>query len=155
MQRFKVSDEVEVIGLGSHGFYIGQNVRIVSDLSPDGFYNCNPMNGRSSYYVAESNLKLINSNNMELKITKGRILAAAAKCGTAESVLKTMFPEAFEKKPILNSSISVGVDKVTLRAEGLVVPIIDWSESNMGSLYINIVSYAYKIEGDRLIITPK
>lgn len=34
----------------------------------------------------------------EFKITKERILAAAAKCGTAKATLETLFPEAFEKK---------------------------------------------------------
>jgi len=34
----------------------------------------------------------------ELKITKERVLAAASKCGEAKTVLKELFPEAFEPK---------------------------------------------------------
>ena len=32
---------------------------------------------------------------MELKITKDKVLAAAAKCSTAKATLETLFPEAF------------------------------------------------------------
>lgn len=32
----------------------------------------------------------------ELKITKEKVLAAAAKCSTAKETLKTLFPEAFD-----------------------------------------------------------
>ena len=33
---------------------------------------------------------------MELKITKDKVLQAAAKCSTAKATLETLFPEAFE-----------------------------------------------------------
>jgi hypothetical protein len=36
-----------------------------------------------------------NSMSEEIKITKERILEAAAKCSTAKEVLKVLFPEAF------------------------------------------------------------
>ena len=35
---------------------------------------------------------------MELKITKDKVLAAAAKCSTAKATLETLFPEAFEEE---------------------------------------------------------
>ena len=35
---------------------------------------------------------------MELKITKDKVLAAAAKCSTAKATLETLFPECFEKE---------------------------------------------------------
>ena len=47
--------------------------------------------------IQENAIKLIKSNDMsELKITKEKVLAAAAKCSTAKATLKTLFPEAFE-----------------------------------------------------------
>ena len=47
--------------------------------------------------IDEKGIKLIKSNNMsELKITKEKVLAAAAKCSTAKETLQTLFPEAFE-----------------------------------------------------------
>jgi hypothetical protein len=38
---------------------------------------------------------------MELKITKDKVLAAAAKCSTAKATLETLFPEAFEGEECL------------------------------------------------------
>lgn len=37
----------------------------------------------------------------ELKITKEKVLAAAAKCSTAKEVLKEMFPEVFKEESII------------------------------------------------------
>lgn len=38
----------------------------------------------------------------ELKITKEKVLAAAAKCSTAKETLQTLFPEAFEEEFIIS-----------------------------------------------------
>lgn len=47
--------------------------------------------------IGISGVKL-KSSNMELKITKDKVLAAAAKCSTAKATLETLFPEAFEEE---------------------------------------------------------
>jgi len=47
------------------------------------------------YYHRESRFKL-KTSNMELKTTKYKVLAEAAKCSTAKATLETLFPEAFE-----------------------------------------------------------
>lgn len=54
---------------------------------------------------------------MELKITKERILEAAAKCSQAKDTLKTLFPEAFEE----DKKVSLLFDdlKIENRTEGL------------------------------------
>ncbi len=50
---------------------------------------------KHNYYHPPSRFKL-KSPNMELKITKDKVLQAAAKCSTAKATLETLFPEAFE-----------------------------------------------------------
>ena len=50
---------------------------------------------KHNYYHPPSRFKL-KSSNMELKITKDKVLQAAAKCSTAKATLETLFPEAFE-----------------------------------------------------------
>jgi len=54
------------------------------------------------YYHRESRFKL-KTSNMELKTTKYKVLAAAAKCSTAKATLETLFPEAFEDEDLINS----------------------------------------------------
>lgn len=99
MEQFKVGDTVQVKGKGTHGFNIGDIVEIISGPTLGGHYECKINDQRPSYYIMPHNLKLINQNNMdEFKITKDRILAAAAKCSTAKATLETMFPEAFQGK---------------------------------------------------------
>jgi hypothetical protein len=50
----------------------------------------------------------------EYKITKENILKAADKCSTAKEVLKTLFPEAFDKDINLREIINVSeLEKIT------------------------------------------
>lgn len=103
MEQFKVGDEA-ILKHDYFGIPKGTKVKIVKD---DGTSNgCNfwiGTNGFNTAYdkvcVATNDLSPINSNqtNMdELKITKQRVLDAAARCGTAKATLETLFPEAFQ-----------------------------------------------------------
>lgn len=99
MEQFKVGDRVI-----STNFGVGR-VEIITT------YGTYPVEVKFSdhtiWYTKEGrrfsggeiDLFPINSNqtNMdELKITKQRVLDAAARCGTAKATLETLFPEAFQ-----------------------------------------------------------
>jgi len=64
--------------------YSGQNADHLG--IPRGYADC----------VSEDALELI-TNNMELKITKEKVLAAASQCPEAKETLKTLFPEVFRE----------------------------------------------------------
>lgn len=55
----------------------------------------------------------------ELKITKEKVLEAAAKCSTAKETLKTLFPEAFDDQKYfnLNSLVLDGFNEILITKE--------------------------------------
>ena len=100
MAQLNIGEKAEVIGMGAgryHGYKIGSKITIKDHCNARGYYTCS--NGIISQLIHFEDLKPINSNqtNMdELKITKQRVLDAAARCGTAKATLETLFPEAFQ-----------------------------------------------------------
>jgi hypothetical protein len=56
------------------------------------------------------------SKEMELKITKEKVLSAAKKCSQAKEVLKEMFPEVFEDDKFLNLDDSYFIDNMGYNA---------------------------------------
>jgi hypothetical protein len=54
----------------------------------------------------------------DLKVTKERVVAAAAKCGDAARVLKELFPDAFASTE-LGGSLTVGTDVVVSKSYAL------------------------------------
>lgn len=66
--------------------------------------------------------KKVEDNNMELKITKEKVLEAAQKCSKAKETLKTLFPEVFEDDKSVDVGSVVGKsffnnDFLTVRAD--------------------------------------
>jgi len=115
------------------------------------------MHEESGYesYCSTKRLKLINQNNMEdFKITKDRILAAAAKCGTAKATLETLFPEAFKSESVLPEHIEVmGINGRTILRN----TFRDKIKKN--HIYLNRNDFSFEIVEDDsrayLKVTPK
>jgi hypothetical protein len=55
----------------------------------------------------------------DLKVTKERVVAAAAKCGDAARVLKELFPEAFVKPHVASGELQIdGISRAEVREYG-------------------------------------
>jgi hypothetical protein len=103
-QQFKVGDIVQVATMEnlpneSRNWALGEGLKLGIDYtveSAEGGWVI-IKEGTNKFSHRESRFKL-KSSNMELKITKDKVLAAAAKCSTAKATLETLFPEAFEEE---------------------------------------------------------
>jgi len=56
---------------------------------------------------------------MELKITKDKVLQAAAKCSTAKATLETLFPEAFEENEQTKTAAKIKIFSELLNESNL------------------------------------
>lgn len=95
-----------------------------------------------------------NQNNMELKITKDKVLAAADQCGTAKAVLKTLFPEAFQSESVFEKDA-----KISSPNGDLVIRYSDWSDLKNNHLLLCDKRYDFELVEARenlyLKVTPK
>lgn len=99
--EFKEGDIVECVDTTRAAFTLGKEYVVISADSTGLTLRNN--NGNIGWYY-KRRFKLKTSNmEKELKITKDKVLAAAAKCSTAKATLETLFPEAFEDEDLINS----------------------------------------------------
>ena len=92
-QQIKSGDTVELIE-EAYCLTIGKDYNVV-DVSEDGRI-IHIKDDDGDYRKRNKSEFKLKSSNMELKTTKDKVLAAAAKCSTAKATLETLFPEAFE-----------------------------------------------------------
>lgn len=107
-------------------------------------------------YLLKEDCEIITKTNdmSELKITKEKVLEAAAKCPTAKETLKTLFPEFFEKEAL---PIEIKNNIVYVKDKPFVIGVrIGGKYLNRG-LFLN-ENYKWEIvkdEGDNLVLIAK
>lgn len=94
----------------------------------------------------------------DLKITKQRVLEAAANCSAAKETLKTLFPEIFEE-PIFQVENRTSPGKITDSKNRPVVEISGFPDINQNHLCLNHHAFDFDIVdlkgGKYLKVTPK
>ena len=106
-QQIKSGDTVELIK-EVYGLTIGKGYNVV-DVSEDGRI-IHIKDDDGDYRKRHKTEFKLKSSNMELKITKDKVLQEAAKCSTAKATLETLFPEAFEGDDPLSHISHLGKD---------------------------------------------
>lgn len=135
--RLKKGDRVRVVADNFHAGKRGEEGTIIKVDSTKTPYYVRMDNGNESWAV-ESRFELINDNNMELKITKEKVLEAASKCSDAKRTLEVLFPEAFESDYLkLNYT-----DKGIVNSDGELITEHPWHPER-AQIYIKA---AYKVE---------
>jgi len=109
----------------------------------------------------KSSFKQYKSPDMELKVTKDKVLEAASKCSTAKETLKTLFPEAFietgfEKlnmdglQPIFYHSMKVIRDKGYIK-----VPLPNANHEWSVAAFEWVIKFCKQNEGTYIYHDPK
>ena len=124
-QQFKVGDIVQVATMEnlpneSRNWALGEGLKLGIDYtveSAEGGWVI-IKEGTNKFSHRESRFKL-KSSNMELKITKDKVLQAAAKCSTAKATLETLFPEAFEENEQTKTAAKIKIFSELLNESNL------------------------------------
>lgn len=93
---------------------------------------------------------------MELKITKDKVLAAAAKCSTAKATLETLFPEVFEEEkgnPVEGLKFGSDANPLSL-GNKWGEQLVGFSDFNEKGLWLGD-KFKWEIKGKYLIPTRK
>jgi hypothetical protein len=94
---------------------------------------------------------------MKLEITKEKVLEAASKCSEAKEILKTLFPEVFEKEIKLTCDREV-MNKLSYFKETAIIDVACdlWvARISDGKIELATNFWDFKIEGGYLIPTKK